>query len=217
MAWLSVLWRPTYSLQGSKPSIFVSYTRLNALWQFTIFSAQAMILNTDNILNHFRGYKPNDLSGKLSLYDEETNEIPTISLSPHLTSTMIPNYLKDYGHSFAIMSLNCQSINAKFGLLEAMLYRLLQPVAQYVFKNLGCLVTPWLIIDLFLSFLVYQKFLKSSLHSILRLSSWEQTTKVNSLCLFSSIYLGFRYPWLLHIITRIKILWGGLTCPSLVP
>ena len=35
-----------------------------------------MILNTDSILNQFGGYKPNDLNEKLSLYDEETNEIP---------------------------------------------------------------------------------------------------------------------------------------------
>ena len=42
------------------------------------------------------------------------------------TNAMIPNYLKDYDHSFTVMSLNCQSIKAKFGLLEAMLYELLQ-------------------------------------------------------------------------------------------
>ena len=76
--------------------------------------------------NHFGGYKPNDPNEKLSLYDEESNEFPTISLSPYLTNAMIPNYLKDYGLSFTVMSLNCQSINAKFGLLEATLYELLQ-------------------------------------------------------------------------------------------
>ena len=100
-----------------------------------------MILNTDSILNQFGGYKPNDLNEKLSLYDEETNEIPTISLSPYLTNAMIPNYLKDYGHSFTVMSLNCQSINAKCGLLEAMLYELQQSDFAY---SAICIQESWL-------------------------------------------------------------------------
>ena len=100
-----------------------------------------MILNTDSILNQFGGYKPNDLNEKLSLYDEETNEIPTISLSPYLTNAMIPNYLKDYGHSFTVMSLNCQSINAKFGQLEAMLYELQQSDFAY---SAICIQESWL-------------------------------------------------------------------------
>ena len=93
------------------------------------------------ILNQFGGYKPNDLNEKLSLYDEEPNETPTISLSPYLTNAMIPNYLKDYGHSFTVMSLNCQSINAKFGLLEAMLYELQQSDFAY---SAICIQESWL-------------------------------------------------------------------------
>ena len=65
----------------------------------------------------------------------KTNEIPTISLSPYLTNTIIPNYLKDYGHSFTVMALNCQSINAKFGLLKAMLYELLQ--SEFAYSAIG--------------------------------------------------------------------------------
>ena len=52
-----------------------------------------MDLDSDIILTQFGGTKANDLNEKLHLYDENDNE----------------------------MSLNCQSINAKFGMLECLL------------------------------------------------------------------------------------------------
>ena len=78
-------------------------------------------------------------SNKFTVYNSNIEIQPMISLSPYITNAMIPNYLKDYGHSFTAMSLNCQSINAKFGLLEVMLHELLQ--SDFAYSAIGKIST----------------------------------------------------------------------------
>ena len=84
-----------------------------------------MDLDSDVILTQFGGTKANDLNEKLRLYDENDNEIESISQCQYMSISEIPkSYLNNSKTSFSEMSLNCQSINAKFGLLECLLNEL---------------------------------------------------------------------------------------------
>ena len=100
-----------------------------------------MDLDSDIILTQFGGTKANDLNEKLHLYDENDNEIETISQSPYMSISEIPSYLSNSKTSFSVMSLNCQSINAKFGLLECLLNELEH--SNYIFSAI-CLQETWL-------------------------------------------------------------------------
>ena len=80
-----------------------------------------MLLDNENVFGQHGGTRVNDLNEKLALYDEDANEVSTISHSPYMTHNMIPGYLSDHQDSFSVMSRNCQSINAKLGQLEALL------------------------------------------------------------------------------------------------
>ena len=102
-----------------------------------------MDLDSDIILTQFGGTKANDLNEKLHLYDENDNEIETISQSPYMSISEIPSYLSNSKTSFSVMSLNCQSINAKCGLLECLLNELehsnytFSAISVYVYKKHG--------------------------------------------------------------------------------
>ena len=52
-----------------------------------------MDLNSDIILIQFGGTKANGLNEKLHLYDENDNEIETISQSPDMSISEIPSYM----------------------------------------------------------------------------------------------------------------------------
>lgn len=100
-----------------------------------------MDLDGDEILSGLGGIRANDLNGKLNLYEEIDNEIHTISHSPYVTISEIPDYLKNFKSPFSILSLNCQSINAKFGLIECLVHEL--KTFNHMFSVI-CLQETWL-------------------------------------------------------------------------
>ena len=103
-----------------------------------------MLLDSEKVLSQHGGTRANDLNDKLALYDEEANEVATISHSPYMTHDMVPRYLSDHQDSFSVMSLNCQSINAKFGQIEAILLELQR--SNFMFSVI-CLQETWLSSD----------------------------------------------------------------------
>ena len=74
----------------------------------------------DDILRNFGGTVMNNLNRLMETGNEKNQEISIESYSPYKTSDQIPQYF-DIDKSFCVMSLNCQSINAKFDKLKAML------------------------------------------------------------------------------------------------
>ena len=67
-----------------------------------------MDLDSDIIFTQFGGTKANDLNEKLHFYDENDNEIETISQSPYMSISEIPSYLSNSKTSFELSKHQCQ-------------------------------------------------------------------------------------------------------------
>ena len=74
----------------------------------------ATITNDSNILKHFGGLSKNSLKEIFMNCDELENTIDLIAHSPYIETENIGNYLKDYTKDFCVLTLNIQSLNAKF-------------------------------------------------------------------------------------------------------
>ena len=77
----------------------------------------------DKILHAFGGCMENDLANLIDA-DEENGEIKVINHSPYYSLETVPQLLRNPENSFTMLSLNVQSINAKFSQLEIILAQL---------------------------------------------------------------------------------------------
>ena len=80
-----------------------------------------MAVDPDNLLARFDGTPVNDLNNVLNINDEADpdDDISTLSLTRFIETNEREKYLKDHKHEFTILSLNVQSIRAKFDQLSA--------------------------------------------------------------------------------------------------
>ena len=69
-----------------------------------------------SILQNLGGVSSNNLLDTLSKDDQlfDDNEITTLTLSPYVDIENLPNILKSKQDQFTILSLNAQSLHAKF-------------------------------------------------------------------------------------------------------
>ena len=74
----------------------------------------------DDILRNFGGTSKNSLNHLMETGNENMHEISTESYSPYKTADQIPQYFEK-DKNFCVMTLNCQSINAKFDKLKTMI------------------------------------------------------------------------------------------------
>ena len=82
-----------------------------------------MVVDPDDPLAWFGGTTVNDLKNVLNISEEQDpdNDIPTSSLTRFIELNKLEKYLKDHKHGFIILSLNVQTIRAKFDHLFAVL------------------------------------------------------------------------------------------------
>jgi hypothetical protein len=98
-------------------------------------------MSLDNeILKHFGGYKNNDLFQLL--FDEtDYEQVKSIKCSSYCSHDDILNLINLNSQGFSVLSLNCQSINAKFSKLQILLKELYNHNFEY---SAICLQESWL-------------------------------------------------------------------------
>ena len=75
----------------------------------------------NDILKHIGGMANNNLNSILSNDDDPNDVIEIISQSPYFDIESLGKYLQNHSSQFTILSLNIQSLNAKFDGLLSML------------------------------------------------------------------------------------------------
>ena len=75
----------------------------------------------EDVLRNFGGTAVNDLNNLMQTGNLELYELSTKSFSPYKTIEQIPQYFNENKNKFCAMSLNCQSLNAKYDKLRIML------------------------------------------------------------------------------------------------
>ena len=85
-----------------------------------ILSIASIMTNNQNVLENFGGVDANSLCQLLNNNDNDhpDDEPNIVQLSSYYDDDSLNNLFKDKGNSFCILSLNCQSINAKFDQLN---------------------------------------------------------------------------------------------------
>ena len=78
-------------------------------------------LNEEEIFKHFGGKLQNDLNELLDCDASKTGEIDTSSISKYVNLSQFPAYISGFEYSFTVLSLNCQSINAKLDNIKIIL------------------------------------------------------------------------------------------------
>ena len=132
--------------------------RLNSVVYFThvayiastsrlFLSSASIMTNNQNVLEHFGGVDANSLCRLLNNNDDNghpDDEPNIVQMSSYYDDDSLNNLFKDKGNSFCILSLNCQSINAKFDQLNIKVQQLKSN--GYEFSAI-CLQETWLSSD----------------------------------------------------------------------
>ena len=82
---------------------------------------------SEQILLNFGGVIKNDLNKNIESGKTSTSETSIESYSPYKLFNDIPNYFKGHKNDLCVMTLNCQSLNAKFDKIKA--------IMQYFHEN----------------------------------------------------------------------------------
>ena len=77
---------------------------------------------TENVLKNFGGVTRNNLNNIIESEDDSVNEISTKSFSPYKIVEDLPEYMLSHKNGLCTLTLNCQSLNAKFDQIKAMLH-----------------------------------------------------------------------------------------------
>ena len=78
-------------------------------------------IDTENVLRNFGGASRNDLNKVINAESNTENEPSLESFSPYKTIDLMPEYMVSHKNGFTVLTLNCQSLNAKFDQLKVML------------------------------------------------------------------------------------------------
>ena len=110
-------------------------------------SIASIMTNNQNVLEHFGGVNANSLCQLLNNNDDndhQDDELNIMQISSYYDDDSLNNLFKDTENSFSILSLNCQSINAKFDQLNIKVQQLKSN--GYEFSAI-CLQETWLSSD----------------------------------------------------------------------
>ena len=79
----------------------------------------------DDILKKFGGCYANDL---VNLFDPDNDEDEPVSIthSPYYSTEDMQHSLKKFGSDFTVLTLNAQSVNAKFSEIQVLTHQLLE-------------------------------------------------------------------------------------------
>ena len=147
------------------------------------------------ILENFGGSELNDLVNVVQEQDNETEDINTIKSSIYLTHDSLKDNLDIFTNKFTILSINCQSLFAKFDSLNVLIKELKLEKCQF---SAICLQETWLSKDSDLSF--YQ------IEDYTLISKGHQCTKHGGL----AIYLHKKYMYTLKSLYTVSDVWEGL-------
>ena len=117
------------------------------IYILAIFSVVSTMTNNQNVLEHFGGVDANSLCQLLNNNDDNghpDDEPNIVQMSSYYDDDSLNNLFKDKGNSFCILSLNCQSVNAKFDQLNIKVQQLKSN--GYEFSAI-CLQETWLSSD----------------------------------------------------------------------
>ena len=112
-----------------------------------ILSIASIMINNQSVLENFGGVNANSLCQLLNNNDDNDHpddEPNIVQMSSYYDDDSLNNLLKDKGNSLGILSLNCQSINAKFDQLNIKVQQLKSK--GYEFSTI-CLQETWLSSD----------------------------------------------------------------------
>ena len=99
-------------------------------------------LNENEIFTHRGGSLRNDLNAILQWNDCIDGELNTSISSKYVTINQLPKYISNHNQNFTVLTLNCQSINAKFNSINLILESLLME-NDFQFSAI-CLQETWL-------------------------------------------------------------------------
>ena len=153
------------------------------------------MLSEPNLLENFGGLSQNNLLHLLSNECDVDDEILNIDASPYYSHDTICDVLKSHSNKFSILSLNCQSINAKFSKLQIFLDEL--KLSNFEFSAV-CLQETWLKDDADLSLL--------QLRNYQCIYQGKHCSHHGGLM----IYLHNKYSYSIHIKPEQSDLWEGL-------
>ena len=80
-------------------------------------------LDTSSLLKEFGGSAANNLNNLIN-HPDTSDEMDFSSISQYVTIQQLPDYISAAANKISVLTLNCQSINAKFDELYAVLYHL---------------------------------------------------------------------------------------------
>ena len=81
-------------------------------------------LNHSRILNKFGGTTQNDLNKIFPSVDTEC-DVDISSFSPYVSEKQLPEYVDTFKDNLSVLTLNCQSLNAKFDKLQVLMQDLI--------------------------------------------------------------------------------------------
>ena len=99
------------------------------------------LVTSDNILNSYGGRVMNDLNEIILGNDQQNYETDISISSQYVTLSQLPAAVQEYSNGFSVLSLNCQSINAKFDVIKTILEELRN--SKFEFSAI-CLQESWL-------------------------------------------------------------------------
>ena len=80
-------------------------------------------MNTSDLLQNFGGNDSNNLNNLINQPDS-IDEYDTSTISQYVTLQHLPKYIPPAADQISVITLNCQSINAKFDQLNAVIHDL---------------------------------------------------------------------------------------------
>ena len=102
----------------------------------------------ESILKHYGGMTKNNFLSILDNCEDLDSTIAVIAESPYIDTDDVTNYIKTFKHDFSILSLNIQSLNAKFSQLQILLKMLSD---RNITLSAICLQETWLTDDTYIN------------------------------------------------------------------
>ena len=98
------------------------------------------VINPDTVLKNHGGAE-DKIFAKIINEDRDDDEIDIIRCSPYYVSSSLPSELKPKNGLFSVLSLNAQSLPAKFDGLQAMLELF---ASQHIYFPVICIQETWI-------------------------------------------------------------------------
>ena len=148
-----------------------------------------------NLLNNFGGLDNNSLLNIINEYETDSDDISIFKPSPYYSHDHLLDFIDKENRNFTVLSLNVQSLQAKFNKILAFLESLKEKDFEY---NAICLQETWLDNNANLSLL--------QIHNYTCISQGKYSSLHGGLI----IYLHKRYNYTVKHVCNVSDIWEGL-------